>query len=229
MNDGKMNVLDVQLDDYTAKEAMRTATEYMKTEPVNTIEIVTVDILMRVAEDTALKENLEQIDMVLAGDEAILEAVGNSEKKRLQEAHSQVFLKMLMRYFHKNQSKVFLLADTEQELTVLEEYMEKEYGVIEVIGTAVVPEDESADDLIMNSINGAETEADCVISVLASPKQEAFISRCRPVLNARLWFGIGKGMMPVRKKAGVYKRISEFIEKKILKREIEKEKRKKDL
>lgn len=229
MNDGKMNVLDVQLDDYTAKEAMRTATEYMKTEPVNTIEIVTVDILMRVAEDTALKENLEQIDMVLAGDEAILEAVGNSEKKRLQEAHSQVFLKMLMRYFHKNQSKVFLLADTEQELTVLEEYMEKEYGGIEVIGTAVVPEDESADDLIMNSINGAETEADCVISVLASPKQEAFISRCRPVLNARLWFGIGKGMMPVRKKAGVYKRISEFIEKKILKREIEKEKRKKDL
>lgn len=28
--DGKMNVLDVQLDDYTAKEAMKTVTEYMK-------------------------------------------------------------------------------------------------------------------------------------------------------------------------------------------------------
>ena len=229
MNDGKMNVLDVQLDDYTAKDAMRAVTEYMKTEPVNTIEIITVDILMRVAEDTSLKENLEQMDMVLAGDEAILEAVGNSGKKRLQEAHSQVFLKMLMRYFHKNQSRIFLLADTEEELDALEEYIGEEYSGIEVIGTAVVPEDESADDLIMNSINGAETEAHCVISVLASPKQEAFINRCKPVLNARLWFGVGKGIIPVQKKAGLYKRISEFVEKKILKREIEKEKRKKEL
>lgn len=227
--DGKMNVLDVQLDDYTAKEAMKAVTEYMKTEAVNTIEIVTVDILVRVAEDAALKEDLEQIDMVIAGDEAILEAAGITERRRLQEAQGQVFFKMLLRFFHKNRSKVFLLADNEEELHELEEYLRETCGGVQVVGSAAVPEDESADDMIMNRINGAETEADCVLAVLSSPKQEAFIKRCKAVLNARLWLGIGRGLDPVRRRAGWKERMSDFIEKKILKREIQKEKKKKEI
>lgn len=227
--DGKMNVLDVQLDDYTAKEAMKTVTEYMKTEAVNTIEIVTVDILMRVAEDTALKENLEQLDMVLAGDEAILEAAGVTERRRLQEAQGQVFLKMVMRFFHKNHCKVFILADADDELHEIEKYLKENCGQVEIVGQAVVPDDESADDMIMNRINGAETEADCVFAVLSSPKQEAFIKRCKAVLNAKIWLGIGKGLDPVRRRSGWIERMTDFIEKKILKREVEKEKKKKEI
>lgn len=227
--DGKMNVLDVQLDDYTAKEAMKAVTEYMKTEAVNTIEIVTVDILMRVAEDASLKNNLEQIDMVLAGDKAILEAAGITERKRLQEAQGQVFFKMLMRFFHKNRSKVFLLADKEEGIQELEEYLRETCGGVQIVGSASVPEDESADDMIMNRINGAETEADCVLAMLSSPKQEAFIGRCKAVLNARIWLGIGRGLEPVRRKAGWRERVADFVDKKILKREIQKEKKKKEI
>ena len=39
----KMNVLDVQLDNCTAKDAMKIIAEYMQTEELNTVDIVTVD------------------------------------------------------------------------------------------------------------------------------------------------------------------------------------------
>ena len=42
----KMNVLDVQLDNCTAKDAMKIIAEYMQTEELNTVDIVTVDTLM---------------------------------------------------------------------------------------------------------------------------------------------------------------------------------------
>ena len=44
--DKKMNVLDVQIDDCTAKEAMKAVVDYMKTEALNSVEMVTADTLM---------------------------------------------------------------------------------------------------------------------------------------------------------------------------------------
>lgn len=219
---GTMNVLSVKLNDYTAKDAMKVITEYMETETVNTVEIVTADILMRVAQTVGLKENLEQLDMVLAGDEAILEAAGIEEKKKLQEAHNRVFMKMVLRYFHKSHRKLFILADSEGEAENLSRYLQEEYGTVKVAGTAVVPNDESADDMITNQINGAEV--DCILASLASPKQEAFIVRCKNVLSARLWLGIGRETTLFPKKENWLESLKDFFERKILKRQMEKEK-----
>ena len=219
-----MNVLSVQLNDYTAKDAMKVITEYMETETVNTVEIVTADILMRVAQTEGLKENIEQLDMVLAGDEAILEAVGIEEKKKLQEAHNRVFMKMVLHYFHKSHRKLFILADSVEEAGNLKRYLQEEYGAVEVAGTAVVPNDESADDMITNQINGAEV--DCILASLGTPKQEEFIARCKNVLSARLWLGIGRETALFPKKENWMESLRDFFERKILKREMEKEKKK---
>lgn len=45
--DRKMNVLGVQVDDYSAKEAMRQAIEYLQTEGINVIEMLTTDVLVK--------------------------------------------------------------------------------------------------------------------------------------------------------------------------------------
>lgn len=220
----KMNVLNVQLDDYTAKDAMKAITEYMQTETINTVEIVTADILMRAAQTEALKENIEKLDMVLAGDEAILEAAGITDKKKLQEARGRVFMKMVLRYLHKSRLKLFVLADSEEEAANLKKYLQEEYSGIEVVGSEIVPADESADDMITNQINGAEV--DCVLASLGSPKQEEFISRCKNVISARVWLGIGRETALFPKKESFVESVKDFFERKILKREIEKEKKK---
>ena len=82
--DRKMNVLGVQVDDYSAKEAMRQAIEYLQTEGINVIEMLTTDVLVKSSVVEGVKQNTEEADMILIGDKAILEAAGIQESKRLQ-------------------------------------------------------------------------------------------------------------------------------------------------
>ena len=46
----------------------------MQTEELNTVDIVTVDTLMRATQLDGMKEELEKLDLLLPGDMAILEA-----------------------------------------------------------------------------------------------------------------------------------------------------------
>lgn len=220
-----VNVLNVELDNFTAKDAMKQVTEYMKTEPINTVEIVTADVLMRASSEEDFKEMLDQYDMMIAGDDVILESADVNEKK-MQEVKSRLFLRMVIRYFHKNQVRVYLLANTEEEKEKIEQYFEEERHGIRIMGIAVVPEDDSADDMIINEINGMEV--DSIIACLSSPTQEMFIQRCKNALNVKLWLGVGKIDTYIAEKTSFKNAVKEFIEKKVLKRKIEQEKKKQD-
>lgn len=227
----KISVLDVQIDNCTAKEAMQKAMAYIRTEPLNVVELVTADVLIQAGEIPELKQNIECLDLVLAGERTILEGVGITDRRILQDVERQMFLRMFFRFLHKNHNRVFLLSDTKDDAQMFSEYLVSYYesmkGSMEVVGMEIVPNDESADDMIINSINGAEV--DCIIALLTSPKQEAFVQRNRQVLNAKVWIGVGQAMK-ARYKTGPYSGwLKEFLTKRIFKKELEKEKRKKDL
>ena len=222
--DKKMNVLDVQIDDCTAKEAMKAVVDYMKTEALNSVEMVTADTLMRASRMPDMKYNMSELDLVLPGDRAVLEVAGVTEKRRFQETEEKTFLKMLLRYLHKNHRSLFLLTDTEEEAEKIAVFLESRYSGIRLTGHALVPKDDSADDWITNQINGVESGVDCILASLSSPVQETFVKRCLPVLNARLWFAPGRSFLPEEGKK-ISGPIREFIEKRILKREVEKTKK----
>ena len=99
---GKINVLGIEIDNYTAKETMKKSIEYLTTEPVNMIEVATVDVLMDTNTELMLKEQMKDFDLVLAGDRTVLEAAEVSERKRLQETDDRLYLQMFFRYLHKN-------------------------------------------------------------------------------------------------------------------------------
>lgn len=216
----KINVLDINIDNCTAKEAMKAAVEYMSSDPVNVIEMVTVGAVMQMDEVTRLKEDVSNFDLVLAGERTILESAGITERKYLQEIENRVFIKMFLRYLHKHHKRVYLLVESEEEGREFYEYFERYYGGIQIIGMAKVSAENRADDMLVNAINGGEI--DCVLSVLTSPLQEEFIVKNRNRLNIRIWLGIGKDMLPVKAKKLGQGRITQYIIKRIFKKEMEK-------
>ena len=220
----KINVLDIDIDNCSAKEALKKTIEYMDSVPVNTVEMVTVDGLMQMDDMPELKDEMWKFDLLMAGDKTILEAADVTEKRYLQEAEDQLFLRMFLRYLHKNHKRVYLLVESEEEGQTFFDYLQKHYDGVQVVGLAKVSAANRADDMLVNAINGGEV--DCVIAALLAPLQEDFIIKNRNLLDVRLWLGIGKSTLPVCKNGFVSGKLGQFLVKYIFKREIDKRKQK---
>lgn len=220
---GKISVLDIDIDNYTAKEAMKQMVAYMESDPVSIIEMVTADGLMQMDEQPELKADMGKFDLILAGDKTILEAANITDRRYFQEIERNLFLKMFLRYLHKNHKRVYLLVDTEEEGRTFYSYLERHYGGIQIIGLAKVSAQDRTDDMLVNVINGGEI--DCVISALSAPLQESFIAKNRNLLNIRIFLGLGKELLLVGKQGNGQNRITQFLMKQIFKKEMEKRKK----
>lgn len=184
----KIQVHDLAIDNYTAKDAMKLVLEYMDTEILNIVEMVTLSTLGMIQEQEELQRQMSEFDITFAGDKAILEAAGVLDGRRLQETEPVLFVKMVMRYLHKNAVPIFLIAEDEEALQRVNDIIAKEYSSIRIVGSTTIKQGLS-NDMILNLMNGAE--ATCVLSTLPSPIQEQFIIRNKNLLNARVWFGFG--------------------------------------
>lgn len=217
MND-RIQVLGLGIDNITAKDAMQCVVSYMGTEPVNVIEMVTMHTLGHFQQDETAGQLFETFDIALAGDKGILQAAGVEDERRLKEVEELLFIKMVMRYLHKNAARVLLLTENDSDLSKLETYMQEDYANIQVIGRATMEEQGMSDDMLLNLINGAE--ADCVLSALPSPMEEQFIFRNKTLVNARIWLGLGTLLDEIKKEKTGVQKIKEFILRQILKKEM---------
>ncbi len=220
---GKINVLGIYIDNYTSKEAMKESVNYMESELMNIVDLVTVDALMDMDAESGLKEDVCGFDLVLAGDKMILEAADVTEKRYLQETENRLFIKMFLRFLHKNHKRVYVLVESEEEGSTFYDYLARYYSGIQVGGMAKVSATNRADDMLVNAINGAEI--DCILSVLSSPLQEDFAVRNKSLLNARILLGLGKETLPVRRQGIAGGKVTQFLVKRIFKKEMEKRKR----
>lgn len=64
----KMNIFDVEIPILTAKEAMIRAMQYLESESVDTIELVSMDMLMKERENAQWKEQINAADDAAAGE-----------------------------------------------------------------------------------------------------------------------------------------------------------------
>ncbi len=216
----KIEVLGLQMNNLNAKEALKTVMSYMETEPANVIEMVTMNTIAKFQGMESSDEVFGSIDLALASDKGILQAAGITEERQLKEVDDLLFIKMALRYFHKNSVRVFLLAETAEDLQKLEVYMEEDYANIQVVEKATMEEQGTSDDMLLNLINGAE--AVCVLSALPSPMEEQFISRNKLLVNARVWLGLGNLLDEMKKEKTAFQKVKEFVLRQLLKKEMAK-------
>jgi N-acetylglucosaminyldiphosphoundecaprenol N-acetyl-beta-D-mannosaminyltransferase len=216
----KIQVLGLGIDNLTAKDAVKRVVSYMETEPVNVVEMVTMNTLGKFQQDETAAELFEHFDIALASDKGILEAAGVTDERRLKEVDELLFIKMVMRFLHKNSSRVFLLAEDMADLQKLEMYMQEDYSNVQVVGTATMEENAASDDMLLNLVNGAEAE--CILSALPSPVEEQFIFRNQALVNARVWLGFGNLLDELKQEKTGFMKVKEFIIRQFLKKEMAK-------
>lgn len=218
----RIKILGVEMDCLTAKEAMLEAMRFMENDSVDTIEILSMDTLMSGQENEEWKEYTAGLKMVLPGEAEILEAADIRDRVKLKETENRTFLKIFMKYLQKNQKKVFVLAETEEELTRVEEAIQRYNRGIRFTGDALLGPDDNREESVINYINGTET--DCILSVLPSPYQEQFIGRNRQLLNVKVWFGCGDALVRSYDERKIFRQIRYFFLKTMFRRRVEKQK-----
>lgn len=216
----KIQVLGLEIDNLTAKDAVKRVVSYMETEPVSIVEMVTMNTLGKFQQDETAKELFESFDMALASDKGMLEAAGVKDERRLKEVDELLFIKMVMRFLHKNSARVFLLAEGEADLQKLEMYMQQDYSNIQVMDKATMEENGASDDMLLNLVNGAEAEY--ILSALPSPIEEQFVYRNKSLVNARVWLGLGNLLDELKKEKTGFQKAKDFILRQLLKKEMAK-------
>lgn len=214
----KISIFDVEISCIKAKEAMMQAIGFMKGDSVNTIELVSMESLMKEHENPEWKKKVSMQDLVLPGSVEILEAAKTDDK---------LFLRMFLKYLQKNHHKIYLLAASQEELVKAEEALARYNQGIRVVGDAVIHlEDGELTDAdrihgIVNAVNGSE--ADCILSVLPSPAQEDFIEQNRALIDTRVWIGCGSVLMRSFDDRKMTSRIKRMLVKKVFRYKVEKQ------
>ena len=196
----KINILDLNLDCVTVKNAMIQAIQFLDSDSIDTIEIISMNTLMEQREDEGWEAE-------------ILRAADISDRTKLKEAEEGTFLKMFIKYLEKKRKNVYILAESEEEFLKTRNLLRNRNRGIRFSGYSVLDPQEAREENVINEINGTET--DCILSVLHTPYQEEFISRNKALLNVRVWLGCGAVFAQQYENKGPAGRLKHFLQKKL--------------
>lgn len=217
----KINILGLNLQDHTLREKMRLAESYLRGGALNTVACVSAKMLMRAGEDAQQKEWLEAMDVIVYCDRDILDAAGITSYNRLREVENNSFLKEFCKKIAREKRIVYLLADTDEAMELLELFLsQQEPALASPVGKSVLgsEETESGTDAVINEIN--DKAPDVILSFMAYPQQEAFVFCNKNRINADLWLGLQReNLLPCEENKGRWA-LTKGLSKKIFLRKI---------
>lgn len=212
----KIDVLGLSLDNYTVREAIRQVETYLSNDVLNTIECISMEMLIQAEEDEVLRSVIQSLDLAVIGEKEILQATKASSMQRIRETEENDFFFEFFKRIERNRKSVFLIGESKETVEELKSEMEQEFGKIVIAGSYATEECVGALDAIINEMNA--TTPDVIVSVLPTPEQEHFFWEHKEKMNANIWYGMGK--IPIRRKHGMVGFIQRIVHRGKLKSSI---------
>ena len=213
----KVDILGIQLDNYTVREAIMCVERYLSNNMLNTIESVSMQMLIDSETDPVLKKVLGSLDLAVIGEKEIIQAAGLGNMQRIKETEENDFYFEFFKRIERNKKSVFLIADTEEKLEAEKKELLETFPKLIFAGEYAVEKCVGDLDAVINDMNA--TIPDVIVSVLPSPMQEQFLADHREKMNANIWYGIG-GTPLHKKKHGVLDHVKSMIHRGKLKNSI---------
>ena len=89
----ELEILGVKLKHYRVDAAMEIAEEYLSNDKLNTIGIVTMQMLMQASKEPTWKQYIEDLDLTVIGETEVLEAAGiDPETPSYEEVETNEFI-----------------------------------------------------------------------------------------------------------------------------------------
>lgn len=203
----KIEILGLSLDNYTVREAMLQIEVYLNNDTMNTIENISMEMLVKAQNDDVLKECIEHLDLAIVSEKEILKAAGVISAQRMRETAENEFNREFMKRIARNNKTIYLLGNTSTQIEKLQEFLQEKYPKLRISGMYALEDCVGDPDNIINEINIAEP--DVIFSVLPTPQQEYFLKDNAGKFNAKIWYGLGQNYA----RRGGVSEVAEFARK----------------
>lgn len=186
----KIEILGISIDNYTVPEAMLCIENFLNSTGMNTVEEISMEMLVRAEHDETFREYIEKLDLAIINEKEILHAAKVNSSQRIRETVEKKFLKEFMKRMIRNSQTVYLFGASRKQIEQLKKFLqENDYEKIKIIGSCVMEECKGDYDTLINDIN--IESPDVILSVLSSPEQEYFLMENKDKINAKIWYGLG--------------------------------------
>lgn len=186
----KVAIAGLQLDNYTVRESIMEIERNLSNGVFNTVEDVSMDMIVAAEEDPKIKDLLENLDHTLISEVGVLKAVSEVSIQRKHEIENNDFYTEFMKRVARNHKQVYVLGQDRETVDEVCQRIQKEFPKCEIIGTGALDGTAGASEAVVNDIN--TVAPDVVLSVIPSPAQEYFLMENKDKLGANLWYGMGK-------------------------------------
>lgn len=214
----KIDILGMQLDDYTVREAIHRVEAFPDDNFLKSIENISMQMLMETEHDPVLKEVISSLDLAVIGEKEILEVAGAKTMQRMKETEGNDFFFEFMKRIERNRKRIFLLGETEEKTEKIKQQLLEEYPKLLLEGEYALENCVGNLEAVINDLNAANP--DIVLSVLPAPKQEHFFWEHKDKISAKIWYGLGEN--GIGKKSGMKKKFKSLLHRGRLKSSIEK-------
>lgn len=216
----KIDILGIEVDNYTVREAMMQVENYLDNTVMNTIETIDMKMLELAGQDETVRSCIEQLDLAVIGEKEILIAADVHSSQRISETINHDFFREFIKRIIRNHKRVFLLAETIAQEEQLEHFLVGKYERIEVAGHCAIEEKSNDYESVVNEINSAS--ADVIFSILPSPLQEQFLTENKNKLDAKIWYGLSGDYAPRSRISRISQIAGRLIHKKKLQSKLHK-------
>ena len=186
----KIDIMGIGLDNYTVRESMRQVENYLSNDVLNTIENISMQMLIASGTDPVVHNVISELDLSVIGEKEILKAADADSMQRVQETEQNDFSYEFYRRIERNKRSIFVLGQTEEGVQKVKAELQEAFPKLILAGEYALENCVGNLDAVINEMNA--TTPDVIVSILPSPLQEHFFAEHKDKMSATIWFGMGE-------------------------------------
>lgn len=214
----EINVLGIDLNNYSLKEALVLTETYLEEGPLKTILYVDANMLMLAGSNDEYKECLKKCDLTIIDDEGILEALPKVNDVKIEDIKEEKYTRILLKKLVYGHKKIALLADTTENLESLRSNLVNYRSDLEIVSKVAMETLENSTESMINYMN--DVVPDVIISRMEMAGQASLMEESRNMLNCRLWIGLPEHPILLRAKESFFKKLWHKISHRSFKKEV---------
>lgn len=215
-----INILGMKLQDYSIKESLSMAEEFLKEGAVHTVLFLTGDVLLEAGKKEEQREWIEKADLTVWGDMESLEAAKIMVGNRSGEADDKEFLQEFLQRLARNHLALLAMADTKEHAEDLKSELLQLQDGVTVVGAFPLAAAEDSRESTINEINLVAPAV--VIARMPYGAQLRWLEGSKALLNTGVWIALPEQFSCIGKKKRPVTRIANYIRNTFLRWQVDK-------